>query len=60
MDLSELDNKPVKVARTISPEEDRELGILILRRDFYEEKGLDDRIKELEDKYVRDKKEQGC
>ena len=57
MDLSELDNKPVKVARTISPEEDRELGILILRRDFYEEKGLDDRIKELEDKNVRDKEE---
>ena len=60
MDLSELDNKPVKVTRTISPEEDRELGILILRRDFYEEKGLDDRIKELEDKNVRDKEEQGC
>ena len=57
MDLSELDTKPIKVTKKLSPEEDRELGILILRRDFYEEKGLDDRIKELEDKNVRDKEE---
>lgn len=57
MDLSELDTKPIKVTKKLSPEEDRELGILILRRDFYEEKGLDDRIKKLEDKNVRDKEE---
>ena len=57
MDLSELDDKPIKVTKKLSPEEDRELGILILRRDFYEEKGLEDRIKKLEDKNVRDKKE---
>lgn len=57
MDLSELDTKPIKVTKKLSPEEDRELGILILRRDFYGEKGLDDRIKKLEDKNVRDKEE---
>ena len=57
MDLAELD---MEVKKGLTPEEDRELGILLTRRDFYGEKGLEGRIKELEDKNVRDTKEQGC
>ena len=58
MDLSELDG-PTVVEKTVNvddkertlkdPGRDRELGILLLRKEFYGEKDLDKKIKELRD-----------